>query len=322
MTSDKIAIVLDSNMLMKNLKEREALNTFSLNLYDDTVDMVERNDLVEKISIFIPEIVFFELCKHRLDKLADRINHLKNLADELKDINDIAITLKDSFDIKKHAEDLRKTKLEEIEIIRIPEDKSALFEKILSMSINKIPPFEEEASDKGFKDAILLLSVIDFAKNSNYTKFVLFSKDGAFVRNAKTIQATFKVITSKELEIQDNKDIQGYISNNYDLFMEFKKYLNEHVYPKIDELIKKKKSIVLKDKRLVCEIKEFVIDDENTILEEVSEDEFNLRIAFRIMCTDNIGNTLVIDDVQKQYHFVKEPDKWREEAEDFNYLVY
>lgn len=322
MTSDHIAIILDANVLMKNLNEREDMGSFSLEAYDDAVDMIERNDLVEKVSIFVPEIVFLELCKHRLDKLGNRISNLKSLASEFSAVKDIKISLNQTFDTKKHVEDLRRTKLDETQVIKMPEDRTVLFERILNMAIDKVPPFEETRSDKGFKDAILLLSIVDFAKQSNYSKFVLFSKDGAFVRNSRAIQENFKYVTSKELEIQNDKDIQGYVSNKYNLFIEFKKHLNEEVYPEIDRIIKQKKSVVFKAKRVIYEIKEFTIDDKNTILEEISEDKFNLRIAFRILCTDERGNPLVIDDAQKQYHFAKENGKWTEEAEDFNYVVY
>ncbi len=324
MSSNKIALILDTNILMKNIKEKERLDTFSLELYDYTVDMIERNDLIDKVTIFIPEIVFLELSKHKFDKLDDRIKNLRNFSEELSSIEGIQINLDDKLDIEKHFENIRKSKLDEIKIINIPQDKSNLFDKILDMSLHKIAPFEENASDKGFKDAIIILSLVDFAKKSEYSKFVLFTKDkGAFIKNAQKVKQFFKDETSKDLDIIDNKDVQGYISNNFNLFIGFKKYLNEKFYPQLDEVIKQKRNIVLKDKGIVCEIKEFTIDDENTILEEILEDKFSLKIGFYIICSDRDGNKITIDDIQNEYSFEKDENgEWIEEEKEFNYLVY
>ena len=83
MTSEKIALVLDTNILFKQCKAEENMDDLSIEPYDNAIDMIEQHDLVEKINVFIPEIVLLEHSNHKLEKMKKEceisINFLENL---------------------------------------------------------------------------------------------------------------------------------------------------------------------------------------------------------------------------------------------------
>jgi len=94
--------------------------------------------------------------------------------------NGITIDYK-NFNIDESCEKLKNDYYNQLNIINIPSDRNKLFNEILNMSLNKNPPFIEGKSDKGFKDSILFLSIEKFAEENLYDKYVLFSKDKAFI---------------------------------------------------------------------------------------------------------------------------------------------
>jgi len=323
MNPDKIALVVDTNILMKNIKEQERLTDFSIELYDETINMIERNDLVEKINLFVPEIVWLELQKHKRDKLKLRLNNLQKISKELEDIEDIQIQIGKNFDYSSHIDNISKAKLQEVNIIKIPDSREDLFNKILDMAIKKECTFEKGESDKGFKDAIILLSLVNFAKESDHTKFVLFSKDKIFEKNKDQIISFFKKEVSKELEIRSDKDIQGYISEKFNLFIDFKQFLETDFFDKIGDEIRAKQNIVIEEESIVCKIIDFKINPETTFIEQIGEDEFRLNIGFTLVYEDKRGNKTEIDDLTKSYNFVRKEDEWiLNNEEDFNYKVF
>lgn len=322
MSSEKIAIVLDTNILRGNEKTKERLDVFSIELYDETINMIERNDLVEKVALFMPEIVFLELSRYISKKLKSRLDVLRKISYETETIEDIQIEISGTFNETNHIAHIKDSKAKEINLIIIPKAKDELFEKTLNMAINKIPPFQEGESDKGFKDAVLILSMIDFAKENDYSKFVLFSEDKAFKNAEKKISRFFIDETSKKLEIRTGKDVQSYISDIYGLFIEFKEFLRYKFYDDLEATIREKHKIVIDDKG-ECELEEFNISSERTFVEELMEDEYKLTVGFDITCKDKEGDKTKIGDLNKIFYFLKSEDEWKmEREEDFSYKIF
>lgn len=80
------------------------------------------------------------------------------------------------------------------------------FTIVLERANQKIPPFSsaENASDKGFKDTLIWISILDFFKSSTESSVVFVSSDNGFKNNADTLCKEFRSVTGKELEIKDN----------------------------------------------------------------------------------------------------------------------
>jgi len=319
MESEKVALVLDTNIVEKSIKADSDFKVFKISLYDDVVDLIEKYDLVEKVCIFVPEIVFIELVKHEKDKLFTKISILKQLSEELNSLGNIKIQCDECFDVALHVDKIKSEKEKQIKLIPIPKDKGQLFERILSMAVDKDAPFEKGRSDNGFKDAIILLSVIEFAKKSDYSKVVLFTQDGAFSKQQPTIKKYFEKESGKSLEIETTKDIQGYISSKYNLFVEFKKYLNEQYYPKLLEEMNNESIIILENK--AYEITGVSIDYDETTMVELSENEFELNVAFVIAYEDEDDEEDYVKDARKVIAFTKKEKEWQAREKIFNYKL-
>ncbi len=66
------------------------------------------------------------------------------------------------------------------------------------MAIDKQPPFpNENKSDKGFKDSILICSLFDFAKKTNFDRYILVSTDKGFTNNIDELKIDFLIIVER-----------------------------------------------------------------------------------------------------------------------------
>lgn len=84
----------------------------------------------------------------------------------------------------------------------------------------KKPPFNdaEDASDKGFKDTILFLNIIDYMKEKeDYEKIYLITADNAFIKNKQSLQKEFFEKTDKELMILSGDKEEIYKQLNIEL---------------------------------------------------------------------------------------------------------
>ena len=83
---------------------------------------------------------------------------------------------------------------------------SELFSEVLDRAYKKLPPFSnaDNASDKGFKDSLIWLSILSYFKESGENSVIFVSSDNGFKSNADDLCKEFKEITGKTLEIKDN----------------------------------------------------------------------------------------------------------------------
>ncbi len=160
----KIAIILDTNIAHnpKKLCKFDKLHIFG---YDNTIEFIERHDLTESVEVFIPEIVLKEVIEYRKRNLKSGLDQFKNLCENFNGTNifDVAKLPDEKFNCAKYIDELEKRKMKQnVCIVPIPTDRTLLFNKILEMAVKKYPPFQKDGSDKGFKDAIILLSIYKF----------------------------------------------------------------------------------------------------------------------------------------------------------------
>ncbi len=186
----KKAIVLDTNFviaelprfgdMLKNLRE-------IYNVYLTQISVDERKE---------------QQCRDFLEKL-DQFN--KFITDY-----DYLISIKVSIDCSKELAKLRKmvqTKYEAAlpnHIIPFNASKSIL-ETALDRANKKIPPFVVEAkSDKGFKDTLIWLSILEYFKDNGENDVVFLTNDGGFLKASERLAAEFNERTGKNIEILEN----------------------------------------------------------------------------------------------------------------------
>lgn len=201
-----------------------------------------------KIQLFIPDIVVKELEKNYLDCTSDSFNKIKTEQRKLKKVTQekVNILLPDietlKMDYKKEVESILKNN--NLIVIPMPTLRASA---LVDQAVQHIPPFER--NDKGFRDAMIVESIIEFGLNSKLNKFTLVAIDNIFksaeivtaVKKKKIVlkvekrvddvsKAIFKLLSKVQKEIlkeeereaieflNDNKsEINEYLKNNFEM---------------------------------------------------------------------------------------------------------
>lgn len=95
----------------------------------------------------------------------------------------------------------------------------------MDRAYKKIPPFidADNSSDKGFKDTIMWLSIVEFFKNKDVEGVIYFlTSDGAFKEQVAKdfLYNEFKLSTGKQINILENKKFDDLIKNTSDTEIE------------------------------------------------------------------------------------------------------
>lgn len=216
--SEKTAIVFDTNTIYKHYDQLE-----------DTVAKVINNNYVP----YIPILVIYEYKKKFARDFKSETKEIMNkfkpyiAYKDNKNIDDILQDIQS--DIQSNLESLFENR-----IIKYDES-SDTFKIIINRALEKILPFvldnTNAKSDKGFKDTIIWLSVIEYFKNQGENNVIFVSDDKVFVNNSILVNEfnshTNKNITIKTNEeflkmiaYEENKKSENFVLKNKDLDFE------------------------------------------------------------------------------------------------------
>lgn len=179
-------IVFDTNILYEKVDNRCDFTTFKFNkLFQNIIDAIEQRDLIENVEVMIPAVVWNEILYQRVEGYNQKIHELKGLLERFSFPNfDYNF---EEFDFQTHIENcinIYKGKLKKysVRISELELPNSYRFESIIERAFCKKAPFEgqDKKSDKGFKDALIWESILEFRTNNANTKIYLYSRDGLF----------------------------------------------------------------------------------------------------------------------------------------------
>ncbi|AJC94874.1 MULTISPECIES: PIN domain-containing protein [Staphylococcus] len=203
-------IILDTNTL--HISSFNAYKGFKLNsFFEDLKGKIELNDVEESFQILIPEIVFNELLQHQVQEFNKDIEILKLLKDKFIGLNNFTIKIPDKIDYDKHL-NIAMSEFKSrygIQTIKIHSDKNS-FDNIIEKALQKLPPFEgkNKQSDKGFKDALIWESIMQYA-SENVGDYYFLTYDKIFNNDLtkKTLLQEFNSRNSNSsIEFINNKD--------------------------------------------------------------------------------------------------------------------
>lgn len=189
-------IVFDTNYLLSNSKEisttieklnEEGYSTYIARICIDELRWQRKRDAIEKDKI---------LKKAQLNALYS--NYF---------ISNVELCLDQSFEkIDKEIDNLIETNYGS-HIIEY-QDKNKYFDTILKRVNFKKPPFsnEENSSDKGFKDSILWICLLEHSLLKKDCHYTLVTKDDAFRKYANELEFEFKLETGNEISILSSSD--------------------------------------------------------------------------------------------------------------------
>ena len=188
--SDKKAFVFDTNFIIQNKELDEALNK-----------------LKEKFTVYITQVSIDE-------RIAQECRDVQKDFDEaerckIKFLRFATIEFKKTFEEEcEFYQTGMQAKYEEYfgdKIIPLEKDGDTL-STVIDRANKRIPPFSaaKNASDKGFKDCLLWLSLLEYFKTNGETEVVFVTEDGGFKDNSDYLCEEFKRITNKNIVIKPN----------------------------------------------------------------------------------------------------------------------
>jgi hypothetical protein len=230
MSTKEYCVVFDSNTLYEVQDRVPIIFNSNLNELKEFISKAK----IENVVIKIPEMVIKERIKQCLDEIKNKVERIdkdlrflqtlgvKSAEEEYKkvDYNKILNIKIDKF-IKDNL----------IEVINIPKIEQ---DEVINRVINKICPFKDK--DKGFKDTIIWLSIINDAKQNPNVNYIFCSNNTSDF-NEDLLISEFKLISKKEFKICKNMiDLKEYLNQKLVLRLELKK-LYDLVEKKVKEHI-------------------------------------------------------------------------------------
>ncbi|MCI8285344.1 MAG: DUF4935 domain-containing protein [Firmicutes bacterium] len=180
-------LIFDTNTLFQQYDKKADFTSFSFNAtYNNVIDMINQLDIYDEVELIIPSVVWREMEQQIIDKHDESIENFKSTIRKKKFpeflisenvIDDYSLYIKSKIEIYKT--DLLSGLNR---IIELPIATSDRFDSIVKRAFEKRPPFEgkDKKSDKGFKDALLWESILDFASFHSSSNIIFYSKDNAF----------------------------------------------------------------------------------------------------------------------------------------------
>lgn len=178
-----VKVVVDTNIIYSRKMEEEFCDIIWGPKLINLENWIATHVGEDIIKIVFPELVIQEVQKQYMDNYQNEKNKIlrymgKNSFPDIK----IRFEVEEEFDFKKYiGQQIDQTIEKDIFAERgmeLPLDASSLIER----AINKRKPFcgENKKSDKGFKDAVLWESIVDYKKNNSYCTLILYTSDRGF----------------------------------------------------------------------------------------------------------------------------------------------
>lgn len=188
--ANKKAFVIDTNFIIQNSKLDEVIK-----------------DLEESFSVYVTRVSINERTAQQFNESKTKYEKLKQLE---KDCS-FFVEMKFKVDLNTMREGYEESVSEAYynvfreNIIELP-DNNELFKIVLDRAYYKRAPFPsaDNGSDKGFKDTLIWLSLLEYFKTKGENTIVFVTDDSGFQKNKDILVNEFKEITGKVIEFKNN----------------------------------------------------------------------------------------------------------------------
>lgn len=235
-------VIFDTNALFRAYVKKADFTSFSFNsTYENIVGFINQLDIYEQVVIVIPTVVWEEMERQIIEAHQLRIREFREKVTKYH-FPEIAIEDKGDIDysdfIHPIVEKYRKNLSSNINtVIEMPVASETRYRSILKRAFDKRPPFEgkDKKSDKGFKDALLWESLLEFTTQHDAANIIYYSQDNAFGEELQNEfftnfpNATLTICTTendvrqhleswaKEIDIYSYTPIESYVEHK-DIF--------------------------------------------------------------------------------------------------------
>lgn len=318
MALNRIAVIYDTNNFIPSENKVFDLAKLNFEKYYKFKKTLKINGLEDKVKLFFPEIVLLELLSKHKQRLNERIKKLEDLNEEFDHIQSISINGFDKLNIDEFFDELEENYLNELNIIPIPQDKTKLFNDLLKMAINRYPPFikkNKNTSDKGFKDAVIFLSLLTFSEKNDFDKYILVSNDEGFLKGSYGLKKYFKKHSknSKTLEIIKNDELSSFINEKFELFKDLRKYIHEEFLDEVHDEYTINHYIKIDNDEL--KIRDYNLIEHSTKINQIDEHFFELELILLVTIDCRTkdcyfkGEEIIIQ--KERYIFRKNNENWK-----------
>ena len=170
-----ICVFLDTNIL--HSKSTDFTKARFAEKLEELISEIEVNDLYTYVKLVIPQLVISELRKQQIDDCSDTVKNLKKTK-VTSQVIDLPVDYEKTCDAV-FDDTLDSLHDGNVKVDIAPYPPNEALQGLIQRVISKSPPFEgkDKESDKGFKDALIWESLLDYKKRNTKDVLVLYSKD-------------------------------------------------------------------------------------------------------------------------------------------------
>lgn len=170
-----ICVFLDTNIL--HSKSADFTKARFAEKLEELIGEIEVNDLYTYVKLVIPQLVISELRKQQIDDCSDTVKDLRKTK-VTSQVIELPQNYEETCD-KVFNDTLDGLHNGTVKVDIAPYPPNEALQGLIQRVISKLPPFEgkDKESDKGFKDALIWESLLDYKKRNTKDVLVLYSKD-------------------------------------------------------------------------------------------------------------------------------------------------
>lgn len=293
--SNKYKIIFDTNVIRCTDDLKRLINSNISDLYDFLCE----SKIMDDVIICVPEIVIDEIIKGKLEKVQEAEQKFIDLGSKLKFLKcDYNV----GFNLEEYEDTIRKELFEIIANyhVEIIPNHSGDIKIIIDRALSKKFPFQN--SDRGFKDTIIWLSVLDdVGKNKDVNYIIITDNTSDFdpidlkeefsdcstgelfvCKSPAEIKEQLDYAFDLKLKIKEIKDNISEIGLDDSIIISIISYLNSLSYEYTD---------LSKNVRIekIGYIGHKIID-----IDKIKKDEYKITIELDVRCTlkESIGNEM------------------------------
>ncbi|MCU5298395.1 PIN domain-containing protein [Bacillus paranthracis] len=305
----KTYIIFDTNILYTRNHRDFSLFEFN-SIYDEVQGKIERNNVIDIFELRVPNITVQELFKQQLQAYNSEIEKIQDSYLKFKQIYEIDLKMQEQFDYEAFLEKKKEEYILRKGINIISICKAEKFSRIVDRALNKQAPFEgkDKQSDKGFKDALIWESILEFAEE-NDGEYIFFTTDKGFKEELKI---EFNGITGKNIEIygRDDKKNLDVVIEKYSAEKSMRvrsETINENLEGHLEMLISELEYKAFQKVELngiVCAVNDFEIVPQIIDLNEVGDKTFKFKLKGKMKA----GKTGISYELKTSLYFLVEID--------------
>ena len=188
---EKKAFVFDTNFIFQNKKLDEVIE-----------------NLKSEYTVYITQVSIDERIAQHCRELKNKFGEIEKCREKYGCIAQVSLLTTYEKEAERYRSEIQANYESYFGGNIIPFSKDAnTFDTIIERANRKIPPFSnaKDASDKGFKDCLLWISLLEYFKDNGENQVVFVTDDrSAFGNHADFLKSEFERITGKIIEFKPN----------------------------------------------------------------------------------------------------------------------